>query len=386
MRYLLMPCTVYTGTEVLPDHAVLINGERIEAVLPASGELPAEVPRRDGRGLHLCPGFVDLQIYGGGGVLFSVEPTPAVLARLRAHTLRHGTTSFMPCLPTSPPALMAQALATVQAALPTMPGLLGLHLEGPYINPLKKGAHQAEFIQTPTPQAIDELLTAAAGALRLMTLAPERVSPPVVARLRAAGVVLSAGHSAATYEEASAAFEQGVSTTTHLFNAMSGFESRAPGLVGAVYDAAQVQASIIADGVHCAYAALRISQKILGERLFLITDAVENSTYGAYRFHQQGDYFVDENGTLAGSALTMLTAVRNCVQHVGLPLPEALRMASLYPARVIGLANEIGRIAPGYRADMCLFDDDYQAHATIISGEFHAYSAAPHAYSAVPTA
>jgi N-acetylglucosamine-6-phosphate deacetylase len=371
-RYLLTPCTVYTGTDVLPNHAVLINGDRIEAVLPASGELPADVPQRDGRGLHLAPGFVDLQIYGGASGLFSVEPTPAVLADLRAHTLHHGTTSFLPCLPTSPPALMREALATVQAALPTTPGLLGLHLEGPYINPVKKGAHQEEFIQTPTPEDIDELLTEAAGALRFMTLAPERVSPAVVARLRAAGVVLSAGHSAATYEQATAAFDNGFTTTTHLFNAMSGFESRAPGLVGAVYDHSAAHASIIVDGVHCAYAAVRVSQKMMGERLFLITDAVTASTTGAYRFHQLDNYFVDEKGTLAGSALTMLLAVRNCVQHVGLPLAEALRMASLYPARVVGLAHEIGQIAPGFRADLCLFDDDFQAQVTVLGGEWHA--------------
>ncbi|GAA4507179.1 N-acetylglucosamine-6-phosphate deacetylase [Hymenobacter ginsengisoli] len=372
MRYLLTPCTVYTGTDVLPNHAVLLNDGRIEAVLPATAELPADVPRRDGRGLNLAPGFVDLQIYGGASGLFSVEPTPTVLADLRAHTLRHGTTSFLPCLPTSPPALMREALATVQAALPSMPGLLGLHLEGPYINPVKKGAHQEAFIQTPTLADIEELLNEAGGALRFMTLAPERVSPAVVARLRTAGVVLSAGHSAATYEQATAAFDQDFTTTTHLFNAMSGFESRAPGLVGAVYDHPAAHASIIADGVHCAYAAVRVSQKMMGERLFLITDAVTASSTGAYRFHQQDNYFVDEKGTLAGSALTMLLAVRNCVQHVGLPLAEALRMASLYPARVVGLAHEIGRIEPGYRADLCLFDDDFQAHATILRGEWYA--------------
>jgi N-acetylglucosamine-6-phosphate deacetylase len=372
MRYLLTPCTVYTGTEVLPNHAVLINEGRIEAVLPASAEVPTDVPRRDGRGLHLSPGFVDLQIYGGANGLFSVEPTPTVLADLRAHTLRHGTTSFLPCLPTSPPDLMRAALATVRAAQPTMPGLLGLHLEGPYINPIKKGAHQEAFIQTPSPEDIDALLAEADGALRLMTLAPERVSPAVVARLRAAGVVLSAGHSAASYEQATTAFGAGFSTTTHLFNAMSGFESRAPGLVGAVYDHPNAHASIIADGVHCAYAAVRVSHKLMGERLFLITDAVTASTTGAYRFRPQANYFVDENGTLAGSALTMLTALRNCVQHVGLPLAEALRMATLYPARVVGLAHEIGRIEPGYRADLCLFDDDFQAQATVLAGEWHA--------------
>ena len=208
------------------------------------------------------------------------------------------------------------------------------------------------------------------GALRLMTLAPERVSPAVVAQLRTAGVELSARHSAATHEEATAAFGDGFSTATHLFNAMSGFESRAPGLVGAVYDHPAAHASIIADGVHCAYAALRVSQKMMGERLFLITDAVEAGTTGAYRFHRQGNHFVDESGTLAGSALTMLTAVQNCVQHVGLPLAEALRMASLYPARVVGMENEIGQLAPGYRADMCLFDKQFEAHATILAGEW----------------
>lgn len=369
MRYLISPCTVYTGTSTLPHHAVVVNGDRIEALLPAVAA-PHDLPRRDGRGLHLSPGFVDVQVYGGGGVLFSSEPTAEVLATLGAHLRRYGTTSFVPTMPTNAPELMTAAAQAVRAAQATVPGLLGLHLEGPYINPGKKGAHQADFIQTPTAEAIDALLAETQDVLRILTLAPECVAPELALRLRRAGVVLSAGHSLATYAQATAAFKGSYLAATHLFNAMSGFESRAPGLVGAVYDHPTAVASIIADGVHCDYAALRISQKMMGERLFLITDAVDASTAGAYRFHREGDHFVNEHGTLAGSALTMPQAVANCVRQAGIPLEEALRMATLYPARLLGLDGEIGQLSAGARADMCLFDDDFNALATVQGGEW----------------
>jgi N-acetylglucosamine-6-phosphate deacetylase len=369
MRYIISPCTVYTGTSTLPHHAVVVNGDRIEALLPAVAA-PHDLPRRDGRDLHLSPGFVDVQLYGGGGVLFSVEPTVEVLTKLGAYLRRTGTTSFVPTMPTNAPAMMTAAAQAVRAAQATVPGLLGLHFEGPYINPGKKGAHQAEFIQTSTNEMVDALLADAQDVLRILTLAPECVPPELALRLRRAGVVLSAGHSLATYAQATAAFDSNYRAATHLFNAMSGFESRAPGLVGAVYDHPTAVASIIADGVHCDYAALRISQKMMGERLFLITDAVDSSTEGAYRFHREGDRFVDENGTLAGSALTMLQAVANCVRHAGLPLDEALRMATLYPARLLGLDGDIGQLSVGARADMCLFDNDFNVLATVQGGEW----------------
>ena len=367
MRYLISPCTVYTGTSTLPHHAVVVNGDRIEALLPAVAA-PTHLPRRDGRGLHLSPGFVDVQLYGGGGVLFSVEPTVEALARLGAYLRRNGTTSFVPTMPTNSPEMMSAAARAVREAQATVPGLLGLHLEGPYINPGKKGAHQAKFIQTPTAETIDALLHETQDVLRLLTLAPECVAPEVALKLRRAGVVLSAGHSLATYAQATAAFNGSYLAVTHLFNAMSGFESRAPGLVGAVYDHPTAVASIIADGVHCDYATLRISQKMMGERLFLITDAVDSSTEGAYRFHREGDHFVNEQGTLAGSALTMPQAVANCVRHAGLPLDEVLRMATLYPARLLGLDGEIGQLSVGARADMCLFDNDFNVLATVQGG------------------
>ncbi|UOR04033.1 N-acetylglucosamine-6-phosphate deacetylase [Hymenobacter aerilatus] len=369
MSYLLTNCIIYSGTTVLHDHAILIKGNHVAAIVPEVAA-PADVDRVDGRGCNVSPGFIDLQIYGGGGALFSVDPTVESLQKLQAHVRRHGTTSFQATMPTNSMEMMRAALQAgrdyQQAGHPC---LLGIHLEGPYINPLKKGAHQQEFIQQPTTDSVAELLALGEGTLRMMTLAPEVTTSEIVALLRRAEVVLSAGHSNATYAQGATAFKQGFTAATHLFNAMSALESRAPGLVGAIYDADSAHASIIADGVHCDFAAVRISHKMLGKRLFLITDAVEAGTHGAYRFRRAENCFVDENGTLAGSALSMMDAVRNCVQEVRLPLEEALRMATLYPAQVLALDDELGLIQPSYRADLCLFNADFEVQGTVLAGE-----------------
>ncbi|MBO0357472.1 N-acetylglucosamine-6-phosphate deacetylase [Hymenobacter sp. BT186] len=368
MHYLLRNCTLYTGSAVLQQHALLVEAGRIVAVLPETAA-PADVPTVDGRGLNVAPALLDLQVYGANGQLFSVQPSLDVLTTLTTYAFRHGTTGSLATMPTNSSAMMRTALEVGRDFQRQQPGLLGVHLEGPYINPVKKGAHQLEFIKVPTVAEIEELLKIGEGVLKMMTLAPEVATPGVVARLLEAGVVLSAGHSNATYAQAAAGFQAGFTAATHLFNAMSALQGREPGLVGAVYDAESAHASIIADGVHCDFAAVRISQKILGERLFLITDAVTDSQQGAYQFRRQANHYVDTQGVLAGSALTLPLAVRNCVQHVGLPLPEALRMASLYPARVLGLAHELGALAPGYQADFWLFDEQLHPLATARAGE-----------------
>lgn len=368
MRYRLHNCTLYTSTEVLLQHTLLITDTGQIGGLVPDAQAPTDIPAIDGRGLHLAPGLLDLQIYGANGRLFSVQPGRPALETLTAHAFRHGTTGVLATMPTNAWPLMRAALETGRECR-KLPGLLGIHLEGPYLNPLKKGAHQAEFIKAPTVAEVDELLALADGVLRMMTLAPECTPPAVAARLREAGVVLSAGHSNATYAQAMAGFNGGFQATTHLFNAMSGLQGREPGLVGAVYDAASAGASIIADGVHCDFASVRISHKIMRERLFLITDAVTESEQGAYRFRRQGQHFVDAQGTLAGSALTLPQAVHNCVQYASIPLAEALRMASLYPARVLGLDGQLGRLQAGYAADFWLFDDALTPIATARAGE-----------------
>jgi N-acetylglucosamine-6-phosphate deacetylase len=368
MDYLLTNCRVYTGAEILTQHDILVRGPRIVAVSPQH-QRSTQVKQIDGQGLILCPGFIDLQLYGGGNSAFGLAPTAEALQELSAYTRRHGTTSFLPTVPTNAPAVVTRAITIIRQALPTTPGLLGLHLEGPYISSDKRGVHPTEFIHRPTLKALQDLLTLSQGVLRMLTLAPEVLGQPELALLQKAGIVLSAGHSNATYEQGMHAFGHGFTAATHLFNAMSALTSRAPGLVGAIYDHPLVRASIVADGRHCAYASLRISKRILGERLFLISDATASTTEAPYHFYSQDDYFVDEEGTLAGSGLTLVQAVRNCVHHVGIPLAESLRMASLYPAQVLGLSQNLGRIAPGYQADLCLLDEALTVRATVLRGQ-----------------
>ncbi|AYA37265.1 N-acetylglucosamine-6-phosphate deacetylase [Hymenobacter oligotrophus] len=369
MRYALTNAVLHTGHAELLHHAVVISGSNIEAVVPAA-TLPADLRTYDLGGLHVAPGLIDLQVYGTHGALFSTQPTTAVLARMQEAFWEQGTTHFLATMPTNSPALMREAVVAGHAFRAEHPngGLLGVHLEGPCISHEKKGAHQAAFIRAPDATELREWLHAGPGTLRMLTMAPEAATPEALALLREAGVVLSAGHTNATYAQATAAFGQGFAAATHLFNAMSQLTGREPGVVGAVYDCVTACASIIADGVHCDFAAVRISHKLMGERLFLITDAVAESPDGAYQFRHAGDRFVDRQGTLAGSALTMLQAVRNCVHHVGIPLAESLRMASLYPARVLGLQHHLGLLAPGYQASLCLFDDQLEPRGAVVAG------------------
>jgi N-acetylglucosamine-6-phosphate deacetylase len=243
-------------------------------------------------------------------------------------------------------------------------GLLGLHLEGPWINPEKRGAHLSEYIHQPTLDEAKKLVDEAKGVIKMITLAPEMVSEEIVNYLQTNGIVISAGHSNATYKQATKGFEK-IKTVTHLFNAMSQFQSREPGMVGAIYNHPSVCASIVADGVHVDFTSIHISKKILGDRLFLITDAVAETSEGPYRHIFKNDRYTIPDGTLSGSSLTMMKAVKNCVQHAGIDLSEVLRMASLYPARILGIENEFGLIERNYKASFAVFDKDMNFLQTI---------------------
>lgn len=212
------------------------------------------------------------------------------------------------------------------------------------------------------------MLMEAAGALKMMTVAPEVCNPEVIELLKQYGVVISAGHSDATFEQGMNGFSQGITAATHLFNAMSSFHHRDTGLPGAVFKSEKAFASIIADGIHVSYEALEISKKLMGERLFLITDAVEESQ-GVYIHIKDKDRFALPDGTLSGSMLTMLDAVKNCVRYAGITLEEALRMATLYPAKVINRADDLGIIAPGYAADLLVFDKDFSVKYVFSKGK-----------------
>jgi N-acetylglucosamine-6-phosphate deacetylase len=229
-------------------------------------------------------------------------------------------------------------------------GVIGLHIEGPWLNADKRGAHVEALIHSPSLDEVKDLLEYGKGVIKMITLAPEVCSSEVVALIQASGVIVSAGHSNATYKQGIEAFDSGIKAATHLFNAMSPLHHREPGLAGAIMNHSSVMSSIIPDGYHVDFATLSIAQKVMKERLFMITDAVTETNEGYYPHQLEGDKYV-ANGILSGSALTMIKGVRNCVNLAGLELDEALRMASLYPAQVLGLDNELGKIKKGYKAD-----------------------------------
>jgi N-acetylglucosamine-6-phosphate deacetylase len=360
-------CRIFTGDNWLEDHVVLSENGRISDIV-SQYAIPATATLHDLDGASLVPAFIDLQIYGGNGRYFPAYPDVASIQATYEYCKEGGCAFFMITIPTHSPAVILQSIAAVKAYWEQGgEGCLGLHLEGPYISPDKLGAHIKKYVKSPTAEDIDWVLAHGAGIVRMMTVAPEQVDPALIARLQQAGVLVSAGHSNSTYEQAYASFEAGITTCTHLFNAMSQFQSRAPGMVGAIYDHPHVHASVVADGIHVDFNAIRVSKKIMGNRLFLITDAVAASDGADYAFHIEGDRYVDAQGILSGSSLRMLDAVKNCIVQVGIDPQEALRMASEYPAAVAGLSHELGRIAPGFRTAMVALDESWAIQQLILS-------------------
>jgi N-acetylglucosamine-6-phosphate deacetylase len=356
--------------------AVRVADGRIVAVGPAD-EIGAGAATRDLRGALLLPGFIDVQVNGGGGVLFNDAPSAESIAAIGAAHRRFGTTGFLPTLISDDISVVEQAVAATRAALAQgVPGVLGLHIEGPFLNPRRKGIHELSKLR-----AIDEpacrILTSLAAGKTLVTLAPETTSPQTIARLAAAGVVVSAGHTNATYATVKAALANGLTGFTHLFNAMSPLASREPGVVGAALEDTTAWCSLIVDGRHVDPVVLKIALRCRPhERFILVTDAMPSVGAASKSFVLQGKKItvkggvcVDEHGTLAGSDLDMASAVRNAVKMLGLDLAEASRMASRYPAEFLGLGAQMGRIAPGLRADLVLLDDALNVLETWIGGE-----------------
>lgn len=360
---------IFTGQSIETGKAVLVKDGKITGIVDEA-DIPPGYRQKQLSGYILAPAFIDLQIYGGNGSLFSAEMTTDALEAVYEYCLAGGCTQFMITLATNS---IEKFLHGMEVARNYQAGggkgLLGVHLEGPYINPVKKGAHIERFIKKPTPAEIGLLLEKGKGIFKMMTLAPEQCDRDCIDMLLENGIIVSAGHSNARYGEAIDGFYQGIPAATHLFNAMSPLQGREPGMVGAIYDNPDVRCSIVCDGVHVDYASVRISKKILGQRLFLITDAVAEVQYGEYVHVFKEDRYTLPDGTLSGSALTMLQAVKNAVGKAGIPLPEALRMASLYPATVLGKENKWGSIQPGAEADLILLDDQLNLLQVIVEGE-----------------
>ncbi|MBX3254515.1 MAG: N-acetylglucosamine-6-phosphate deacetylase [Chitinophagaceae bacterium] len=356
---------IYTGNGKQTGKAILVKNNIIEAVV-SSEAVPAGYTTIDLNSLNIAPAFIDLQIYGADGKLFSAYTSPDAIAATYEYCIQGGCSHFMITLATNTIEKFIEGIEAVRLYRQQGgKGVLGLHLEGPYLNPVKKGAHMEACIKKPTLQEVEMLLNRGEGIVKMMTLAPEMCDDEIIRLLINRGIIVSAGHSNATYRQAKKGFALGIPAATHLFNAMSAFQSREPGLVGAVYDDAGVKASIVADGIHVDFVSLKISKKLMGDRLFFITDAVTGNSKGEYMHEFKGDRYTLPDGTLSGSSLTMMQAVKNVTTHAGIPLEEALRMASAYPASLLEAQPPLGKIEKGYAADFVVFDNELEVKEVI---------------------
>lgn len=366
---------IFDGTKIIEGSAVVISDGRIRAVV-RENEVPSGTPSVNLAGHLLAPGFIDIQVNGGGGVLLNDEPNAEGIAAIARTHRSLGTTGLLPTLISDDWETMASAADGVRSSLTIgEPGVLGIHFEGPWLNSQRNGAHDAGKLRPPDETTIDLFCGDDLGTV-VVTLAPEVVPSGTVARLAGAGVRVCAGHSAATYEETSAALKEGLAGFTHLFNAMPPMEGRAPGIVGAALDDERSWCGIIVDGQHVDPATLRtaIAAKKTGG-MMLVSDAMpsvgttaDSFSLGGRNVRVEDGRCIMEDGTLAGSNLHMALAVRNAVDQLGLPVEEALRMASLYPAGFLRLDHERGRIVEGYLADLVLLDDRFQAQRVWING------------------
>ncbi|MDR7068458.1 N-acetylglucosamine-6-phosphate deacetylase [Pseudoxanthomonas japonensis] len=366
----LTPDGFVEGLAVLMQDGLIVDLIAVEA-------LPADAVRQDLQGASLVPGFIDAQVNGGGGALFNNDTSVDAIRTIAEAHRRFGTTGLLPTLISDDAEVMARAVEATRAAIEAaVPGVLGIHLEGPYIAPARKGTHNAAKFRVPDDGEV-AMATSLDNGVTLLTLAPEQVPTDTIRGMVERGAIVVAGHTAATYEQIREGIEAGVSGFTHLYNAMSPLQGREPGAVGAALEDDGCWCGVIVDGVHVHPASLRVAlaAKPRG-KVFLVTDAMpmvgsDDPTFDLYGETITAVDGVVRNaaGSLAGSALDMASAVRNSVRLLGLPLDEAARMASTYPAEFLGLGDTRGRIAPGWRADLVALDADLQVVGTWIGGQ-----------------
>ena len=364
---------VLIGNEVRNDCCVVIDGGRIDEIC-ASPPVGADVI--DLGGEFLLPGFIDVQVNGGGGRLFNDDPSVETIAVIAAAHRRFGTTGLLPTLISDDFSVIERGIAAVDEAIAAgVPGVLGIHIEGPFLSNARRGIHLASMLQRFEDRFV-ELLSSARNGRTLVTVAPECVTPAQIGRLVQAGVIVSAGHSDADYETVRAALDAGMTGFTHLFNGMSQLTNREPGMVGAALEDRTTFAGLIVDGHHIHPASLRVAINAKGiDKLMLVTDAMPTVGADEQEFMLQGraiqrdgDRLVSEGGVLAGSTLTMASAVANAIEQGRIGLSAAVEMASSSPAHFLGLGDQIGAIRAGFRADLIAMRDDFTVARSWIGG------------------
>jgi N-acetylglucosamine-6-phosphate deacetylase len=351
----------FQGNDLKKNQNILIEGDIISNIKDSDS--------KETNQSLVIPGFIDLQIYGSGGRLFSADPTIESLTIMEDDLLKKGTTGFLACMATNSAEVFDECIKAAKEHRSIAKNCLGLHLEGPFLNPKRLGAHVPAFVRKASLDEIKKLIDFGDGVIKMMTIAPELQDDEVIEYLLNNGVVVSLGHSNATFDEATAAYNKGIQTTTHLFNAMSPIHHREPGIPTAVFSHDKAMASIIADGQHLDFEVVKFAQKLLKERLFLITDAVTACSTGPYQHVQKGNKYVMPDGTLSGSSLTMLEAVKNCVSHCGISLNDAIKMGTLYPAKLIGIENLTANIEIGHQANLLVIDDSLNLKEVVFRGK-----------------
>lgn len=374
MRFAVTADHLFDGRTVLPDSAVVIDGHVVRSLMPRT-QLPASIPVRHlPKGAWLAPGFVDAQVNGGGDLLLNDDPSPRAIFAIAAAHRRFGTTALLPTMLSDTPEKMRAARDAIDIAAAIDSSVIGVHFEGPFLSPERPGVHDRAMIRKPEPDDVD-MLTSRGKGVTLVTLAPEEVPPGFITRLAAAGVRVSLGHSMATYAQTRAALSEGLAGFTHLFNAMQPLASREPGPIAAALEEPGAYYGLIVDGEHVAPAMLKLALRGAGTPI-LVSDAMPpvGGSLSCFRLGGReitvsGGRCTTADGTLAGSTLDMASAVRNCVDLLGLPLARALSLASASPAAFLGVDGWLGRLAPGYRADMVALDPDtVRVFATWVAG------------------
>ncbi|MGL5570440.1 N-acetylglucosamine-6-phosphate deacetylase [Cetobacterium sp.] len=369
---------LFIGNKFYTGKVLIIDGERIVDIIPQE-ELTTtygNIETIDAENAYVTPGFIDLQLNGCGGVLFNDDISLETLDTMHKTNLKYGCTSFTPTLITTGDESIEKAIELVKGIENKGKyGVVGLHIEGPYISLQKKGIHNPKFIRKADEAMIDKMIEAGKENVRIVTLAPENTDKKIISKLNAAGIHVAVGHSNASYEQVKEKEGFGITLATHLYNGMSSFNHREPGVVGAVFDS-DIKAGVIADGFHCHYSAIKSAIKIMGERLYLVTDAVAPVGTDMEYFYFEGNkvFYKDgkcfgEDGTLGGSALTMDAGVRNLVKYCDITLEEAVRMATLYPAKAVNIDNEYGKLQPGCFADIVFLDKHLRLKKVIAKGE-----------------
>ena len=366
MKTALINATIFTGEEKLENKVILLQDGLILSICNQS-EIASDFQIHDLKDLFLAPGLIDLQIYGSGGKLFSSFPDEDGLKQMEDDLISQGTIGFFATIATNDNEVVIKAIEAAKAYRKKAKGIFwGLHLEGPYLNALRKGAHPEKYIKKGTLSEVRKWVEYADGEIKMITIAPELQDRELMDYLDSQSIIISAGHTNATYDEALTFLNNPVHAATHLYNAMPPIHHREPGIIPAIFKI-KPYASIVADGVHVSFPMIELAKRELGDKLFLITDAVTTSKQGAYQHVFTGDRYTMPDGTLSGSCLSMLKAVENCVKKVNIPIDEALRMGSTYPAQLIK-DNKRGLLKPGYSADILVFDKNLQFQKTYFSG------------------